>query len=66
MPHPEQSGEADENLRYATLGMKEGVIPVSNVIEAQTAWLAAKTNLLSADIDLRLAYVYLRKATGTI
>lgn len=58
--------EADENLRYATLGMKEGVIPVSNVIEAQTAWLAAKTNLLSADIDLRLAYVYLRKATGTI
>ena len=58
--------EADENLRYATLGMKEEVIPVSNVIEAQTAWLAAKTNLLSADIDLRLAYVYLRKATGTI
>lgn len=58
--------EADENLRYATLGMKEGVIPVSNVIEAQTAWLAAKTNLLSAGIDLRLAYVYLRKATGTI
>ncbi len=58
--------EADENLRYATLGMKEGVIPVSNVIEAQTAWLAAKTNLLSADIDLRLEYVYLRKATGTI
>ena len=30
---------ADENLRCATLGMKEGVIPVSNVIEAQTAWL---------------------------
>lgn len=58
--------EADENLRYATLGMKEGVIPVSNVLEAQTAWLSAKTNLISADIDLRLAYVYLKKSLGTI
>lgn len=58
--------EADENLRYATLGLKEGVIPVSNVIEAQTAWLSARTNLISADIDLRLAYVYLRKSLGTI
>lgn len=58
--------EADENLRYATLGLKEGVIPLSNVLEAQTAWLSAKANLISADIDLRLAYVYLRKSLGTI
>lgn len=58
--------EADENLRYATLGLKEGVIPVSSVIEAQTAWLSAKTNLISAGIDVRLAYVYLDKSLGTI
>lgn len=58
--------EADENLRYATLGMKEGVIPVSNVIEAQTAWLSAKTTLITSDIDLRLAHVYLRKSLGII
>lgn len=58
--------EADENLRYATLGLKEGVIPVSNVIEAQTAWLSAKNTLIAADIDLRLAYVYLKKSLGTI
>lgn len=57
---------ADENLRCATLGMKEGVIPVSNVIEAQTAWLSAKTNLISLGIDVRLAYVYLRKSLGAI
>lgn len=57
---------ADENLRCATLGMKEGVIPVSNVIEAQTAWLSAKTNLISSGIDVRLAYLYLRKSLGTI
>lgn len=58
--------EADENLRYATLGLKEGVIPVSSVLEAQTAWLSAKTNLISAGIDVRLAYVYLDKSLGTI
>ena len=29
--------KADENLRYATLGFKEGVIATSNVLEAQTA-----------------------------
>lgn len=58
--------EADENLRYATFGLQEGVIPVSNVLEAQTAWLSAKTNLIAADIDLRLAYVYLRKSLGEI
>lgn len=57
---------ADENLRYATLGLKEGVIPVSNVIEAQTAWLKAKTNLIASDIDVRLAYLYLKKSLGTI
>lgn len=57
---------ADENLRYATLGLKEGTIPVSNVIEAQTAWLSAKTVLISSDIDLRLAHLYLKKSLGTI
>mgnify|MGYP002233797932 CR=1 FL=1 len=27
--------KAEENLRYATLGFKEGVIATSNVLEAQ-------------------------------
>lgn len=58
--------EADENLRYATLGLKEGVIPVSNVIEAQTAWLSAKTGNINAEIELRLADVYLKRALGVI
>lgn len=58
--------EADENLRYANLGFEEGVIPVSNVIEAQTAWLAAKTGLISSEIEIRLADIYLRKALGII
>lgn len=58
--------EADENLRYAMLGLKEGVIPLSNVLEAQTAWLKANTGLISSEIDLRLADVYLRKSLGAI
>lgn len=58
--------EADENLRYANLGLKEGVIPVSNVIEAQTAWLSARTLLITSYIDMRLANVYLRKSLGII
>lgn len=58
--------EADENLRCATLGMQEGVIPVSNVLEAQTAWLAAHSERLSARIDCMLADLYLRKALGTL
>ena len=58
--------EAEENLRYATLGLKEGVIPVSNVLEAQTAWMSARTGLISANINLRRARVHLRRATGTL
>lgn len=58
--------EADENLRYASLGVKEGVIPVSNLLEAQTAWVSAKSGLIAADIDLRLANLYLKKSLGTI
>lgn len=58
--------QADENLRYATLGMKEGVIPVSNVLAAQTAWLSAHSTCVSAQIDVMLADVYLRKSLGTL
>lgn len=58
--------EADENLRYATLGLQEGVIPVSNVLEAQTAWLSAHSEYVSAQIDLRLADLYLHKSLGIL
>lgn len=58
--------EAEENLRCATLGLKEGIIPVSNVLEAQTAWLLAKSSLVASEIDLRLADVYLKKSLGII
>jgi len=57
---------AEENLRYANEGMKEGVIPISNVIAAQTAWLSAHSTLVSSQIDMRLAEINLRRAMGVI
>lgn len=58
--------KAEENLRYADKGFKEGVIPVANVMEAQTAWLSARSDRIDAQIDLKLAQTYLQKAMGTL
>ena len=58
--------KAEENLRYAQKGFKEGVIPVSNVMEAQTAWLSAQSDKVDAQVDLKLAQTYLQKAMGTL
>ncbi len=56
--------KADENLRYAEIGFREGVMPTSNVIEAQTAWLKAHSSLIDAQIELRMAFVELQHALG--
>lgn len=58
--------KADENLRYAKLGFMEGVIPTSNVLEAQTAWLSAQSDKIDAQIDVKLTEVYLRKSMGVL
>ena len=58
--------KAEENLRYAKLGFSEGVIPTSNVLEAQTAWLSAQSDKIDAQIDVKLTQVYLRKSMGTL
>lgn len=56
--------KADENLRYATVGFEEGVIPASDVLAAHTAWLSAHSELIDSKIDIRLCKVYLNKALG--
>ena len=58
--------KADENLKYANLGFQEGTIPVSNVLEAQTAWLAAQAELIDSQIEVKLCDVYLQKAYGIL
>lgn len=57
---------ADENLRCATLGFKEGVIQSSTVLEAQTAWLQAQSQKIDAGIEVKLTQVGLKKALGIL
>lgn len=58
--------KANENLRYANLGFQEGVIPTSNVLEAQTAWLSAQSGKINAQIDVKMSEIYLNKSMGTL
>ena len=57
---------ADENLRTANLGFREGVITPTTVMEAQTAWLQAQSQKIDAEIDVKLSQVDLQKALGTL
>jgi outer membrane protein TolC len=58
--------KADENLRTATLGFREGVISSTTVMEAQTAWLQAQSQKIDAEIDVKLSQVNLKKALGVL
>lgn len=58
--------KADENLRSATLGFREGVATTDNVMEAQTAWLKAHSEQIDAMIEVQLCQTYLSKALGTL
>ena len=57
---------AEENLRHANLGFEEGVIPALNLMEAQTAWVSARSSLIDAQIEVKLTEVYLSKAMGKL
>ena len=57
---------ADENLRTANLGFREGVISPTTVMEAQTAWLQAQSQKIDAEIDVKLSQVDLQKSLGTL
>ena len=58
--------EANENLRVAQIGFKEGVATADDVLTAQTAWLKAHSEKVDAEIDVRLCDVYLSKVLGTM
>ena len=57
---------AEENLRCADLGFREGVIDATDVMAAQTAWQQAKSQQIDAEVELRLAQVGLKKAKGLL
>lgn len=57
---------AEENLRCANVGFKEGVMQTTDVMEAQTAWQSALSQKIDAEIDVRMAHVNLSKAMGIL
>jgi outer membrane protein TolC len=57
---------ADENLHTANVGFKEGVITPTTVMEAQTAWLQAQSELVDAQIEVCLSQVDLKKSLGIL
>lgn len=62
----ENLSSANENLRQAQTGFKEGVMTIDNVMTAQTAWLKANSERIDAQIDVRLCDTYLKKTLGIL
>lgn len=58
--------KANENLRTAQMGFKEGVVTSDDVMAAQTAWLKANSEQIDAAIDVQLCNVYLQKVLGRL
>ena len=57
---------AEENLRTANIGFREGFVSTTTVMEAHTTWLSAQSQLIDAEIDVKLSQVELQKALGTL
>ena len=57
---------AEENLRCANVGFREGVMQSTTVMEAQTAWLQAHSQKIDAEIEVMLSRSNLKKAKGIL
>lgn len=55
---------AEENLRFATEAYNEGVLGLTDLMGAQTAWLGANSEQIDAGIEVILCDLYLRRAQG--
>ena len=55
---------AEENLRCANIGFKEGVMTVTDVMNAQTAWQTAESQKTDAEIAVKIAQAAYQKAIG--
>lgn len=58
--------DAEENLRMATVGFNEGMIPSSTLEAAQTSWMQAHSEYIDAKIDVIMANTYLKKSIGKL
>lgn len=55
---------AEENLRNATEGFAAGIISSGDLMQAQTAWMSARSKLIDSEIEVRMGYTYLMQALG--
>lgn len=55
---------AEENLRFANEAYNEGMAELTDLMGAQTAWQQAKSELIDAEIDVKLCSLYLKQAMG--
>ena len=46
--------------------LKEGVIPTTDVMAAQTAWVQAQSQKIDAEVDVKMSQVNLKKALGVL
>ena len=58
--------KAEENLRCANVGFKEGVLQTTDVMEAQTAWMQAQSQKIDAEVGVKLSQVNVKKALGIL
>ena len=56
--------QAEENLKLATESFTAGACSSSDLMGAQTAWMAAKSDELDARIEITMMKVYLKQALG--
>ena len=57
---------AEENLRVATAGWNEGMVASNVVLQAQTAWLQAHSDVIESGVELQMCSVKLAKAEGRL
>jgi outer membrane protein TolC len=55
---------AEETLRMANESFKAGVIGSSDLMAAQTSWLSARSEIIDAEIEIKMDRLYLKQALG--
>lgn len=57
---------AQENLKLARESYNEGLISLTDLMAAQTAWLSASSEKIDSGVEVRLTTLYLNKAKGEL
>jgi len=60
----ENQETAQENLKFAQDAFDEGLVSVSDLMKAQTAWIKANSERIDSSINYRMCNLYLKKAQG--